>query len=336
MPRSLAALLLTGLAACATDPGDGAEPTYGEGLGTPADPIPHDGVTYAVRTTIELPLATTSPEVATASANLRAFAQSPAKTLIAVAKSGGVTELAQLMSALPSSLSTRLEGWLDTELDKLRIGTRTVRQLAVDLAGFTETSLTRFGLDSTLTFSPAKTIHTLGGVTFRLAGFEVVVPLGGLKADSIGQAPAVTVGTGGSITFGDHEFGFAFGDHAWHGINLASEAAIGATVETALVTAIDCRALAQAIATKCYSGACVGHAPQLEAVCAGALDLVASTLAEHVLAFQLDGLQHLSGSARLVDDNGDGLANRIDGGVWTSSSSVGPTHGVFTATAPGR
>src|SRR6185503_9572922 len=98
------------------------------------------------------------------------------------------------------------------------IASKTVRQFATDVAAFTETVLTTFGIDRTVTFAPPRTTHTIKGLVFRLAGFEVVVPLGGLNGDSIGQEPDATVGAGGALTLGAHEFRIAFADHAWQGI----------------------------------------------------------------------------------------------------------------------
>lgn len=327
-----AAMVATGLAACATEE---LEPTYGDGLGTAENPIPQDDVSYLVRSQIA-PTGTTLPaHVTTVAASMRSFAQNPAQTLLSLADTADVAELATLQS-MPSALWSRLPGWIDGELDKAIVATRTVRQVAADVTGFADTALTRFGLDSTLSFTPSKTTHTLTALTFRLNGLDVVIPLGGLKADTIGQQPEVTIGEGGTITFGDHEFGLAFGDHAWHAMNLASSTVFGADVRTTLTSAVNCRALSQAVAAKCYNGSCVGRQPQLQAVCERSLDTMLMELSTRTTTFDLDVLRYVSGSARLVDDNGDGLANRIEDGIWDSEMPAGRARATFTALADGR
>lgn len=330
--RLLAAVVVTSLAACGTT--EEVVPTYGEGLGTPENPIPQDSAAYMVRTRIEPADATIPPAVASVAANLRAFAQSPAQTLISLADDANVPELTLLQSALSSTLEAQLPGWIDAEIDKALTSGKTTRQLATEVAGFAETALTRFGLDSTLSFSPTKTTHTLRGLSFRLSGLDVVVPLGGLKADTIDTQPAVEVGEGGAISFGDHQFGIAFANHAWQGINLASKTVFGADVRTALATAVNCRTIAETVATKCVYSSCVGHPAQLQAVCEHGLDLIVTKLAADVGAFDLDVLRYVSGSARLVDENGDGLANRIEDGIW--DPELGTARGTFTAIADGR
>src|SRR3954466_1603859 len=107
------ALLLIGFslaAGCATDEQD--PPVYGDGLGTPGNPIPQDSVPYTVRTQIE-PTGTTLPaQVASITAALRQFAQAPTHELLAVATQAAPSELAAL-NALPSAVRSRLEGWMD-------------------------------------------------------------------------------------------------------------------------------------------------------------------------------------------------------------------------------
>jgi hypothetical protein len=328
MARVLSALVLTALAACAAeDP----TPTFGAGLGTPDNPIPANGASYAVRSLIA-PSTTTLPAAVTSvTSPLHGFATAPAHTLLGLAQTANVPELAQLTAALPATLSPKLEGWIDAEIDKGLLVGKTARQYVTDMAGFAETVLTQFGVESTLTFTPAKTTHTLDALTFRLAGYEVVVPLGGLTADVVEQHPEVTIAEAGAITFGDHHFGLAFGNHAWQGVNLASNAAYNADMRTALGTAINCHAVAVAVAAKCVGTSCVGHTTQLEAVCTQGLDLLVNGLETRVAAFDFGVLRYVSGSARLVDTDLDGLANRIENGIWNPEMNVGPASATFTA-----
>jgi hypothetical protein len=328
MKRALIAVLVTGLGACeATEP----EPGYGEGLGTPENPVPEDDAAYHVMSKIGATDTTIPTDVTSIVVTLRAFSQQPAHTLIGVAKTANDPAVAQLYSALSSSLASQLEGWIDTELNKVMLSGKPLRQVAGEVAGFTETALTKFGLDSTLTFTPTKTTHLLTGLAFRLGGYEIVVPVGGLAADSLTQHPALTIGTGGTMTLGDQKFGLGFGDHAWHGINLASKSAFGTDVTTAIEDTLDCGALAQTIAAKCYGGSCVGHPDLLDAICERSLDMIVTELAARVVAFDLDELRYVSGTAHMIDDNYDGLADRIENGVWDSEMNARRAPATFTA-----
>ena len=208
-------------------------------------------------------------------------------------------------------------------------------RFATDVAGFAETALTRFGFDSTLSFTPTTTSHTLAAITFRLGGFDVVVPVGGMTADKIDQHVAVTVGDAGAVTFGNESFGVAFGAHAWHGINLAATAELGTDASSALASAVNCRVVAQAVALKCYNGACVGHAAELSSLCEQSLAAVSGALATQINSFDIASIHLPSGTAKLIDDNGDGLANRIENGAWSLDAALG-NHASFTASAPGR
>jgi hypothetical protein len=322
MNRALAALIAIHIGGCATE----AEPIgYGEGLGTPENPVPNDDASYVVSSQVGSSTAPIPAGVTATVAKLRAFSAGPADTLLGLAQSASSPELAQLYAELPATLTTRLRGWMDTEIDKVKISSVSVRQYATSISSIVETALTRYSIDSTLSFTPDQTQHSLRALRFRLEGLDVVVPIGGLKADAIAQKPAVTVAEAGNVTFGEHTFGLAFASHAWHAINLASTQQYGVEVVTTLAHAVDCRTLAQTVSTKCYGTSCVGHPAQLTAVCEKGLQLLSSQLSADAAAQGYDELRLTSGSAHLIDDNIDGLADRIDG-TWNlqlaTSSSV--------------
>jgi len=325
--RALAAVLVIVVTACAADE---VEPwTYGEGLGTPENPIPEDNLPYAVTSRIDFTLNGTSPPaVADAVASLKAFAANPAKTMLGLADP---TQVQQLKTAIGTTLSNNLEGWINTELDKARIATKTLRQVSTDVASITETSLTRFYLNSTLTMTPAKTTHALTGLNFKPASVDIVVLIGGISADQLTQHPALTVAEAGSLALGDHHFGLAFGDHAWSGINLATTTMFGNGVQTTFVNGTSCSTLAKAIAAKC-STTCVGHESELRAICDGATAKLVGQLRERVAAFHLDLFRFASGNAHLLDENYDGLADRITDGMWSVELNLGT--GVRQASAP--
>ncbi|HUS31428.1 MAG TPA: hypothetical protein VMZ53_23135, partial [Kofleriaceae bacterium] len=253
-------LLLVVIAACGTT--EDEVPTYGEGLGTPDSPIPQDGAPYTVHTQTAAPSTTTQAEVTRIAGALRQFSQTPARSMLTLAKQASPEELATL-DAMSSTLRSRLEGWIDTEIDKVVVDGVRGRAVASEMADFVDSTLAHFSFESTLSFTPTKTTHTLGAVSFRLSGLDVVVPVGGLAGDDAQQRVSATVGEGGSLAFGDHTFGIDFGAHAWHGINLASSTLHGVGMAPALSNAVNCKALAQAVSAKCYNGACVGHSAEI-------------------------------------------------------------------------
>ena len=324
--RALAAIFAASLAACAAE-----EPeswTYGEGLGTPENPIPEDNLSYQVASRIDFSMNGTNPQAVTDTiAAIKAFATNPAKTLLA---SADATAVQNLKTAIGSTLSNNLESWINTEIDKARIATKTLRQVATDVASITESSLTKFYLDSTLSMTPAKTTHSLTDLNFRPLSIDIVVLIGGVTADQLLQHPSLSVAPAGSMTLGEHKFGLAFGDHAWSGINLASTTLYGNGVQAVFSTGINCATLARTIAAKC-STTCVGHESDLRAICEGGAAKLTGDLRTRVTAFKLELFQLTTGTATLLDDNYDGLADRIIDGTWKVQLNLGT--GVREATA---
>jgi hypothetical protein len=324
--RTLAAVVIAALAACAAEDPDPW--TYGEGLGTPDNPIPEDNVSYVVTSRIDFTMNGTTPsEVVATIAGVKSFAQNPARTLL---QNADQTAVQQLKTAIGTTLANNLEGYLNTEIDKARVATKTLRQFATDVASITETSLTKFYIDSTLSMTPAKTTHVLTDVNFKPLSVDIVVLIGGVVADKLTQTPSLSVAPAGAMTLGDQKFGLAFGDHAWSGINLASTTMYGTGVQMTFQTGMNCAAVAKAVAAKC-SGSCVGHESELRAICDGGTAKLVGDLREHVAAFHLSLFRLASGTAKLLDENYDGLADRIVDGMWSVELDLGT--GVRQATA---
>jgi hypothetical protein len=324
--RALATVLVTLLTGCAAEE---AEPeSFGDGLGTPENPIPYSDEAYEVMSRIDFTASGDIPApVAAAVSTLQGFAQNPAKTLLANANA---TAVQQLRSQLSSTLNSQLETWINAEIDKRRIATKTMRQYATDLAAITRTAVTQFYLPSTLIMTPSKTTHLLGGINFRPLSVNIFVPVGGLTGDSLTQYPALTVAEGGAINLGAHKFGLAFGAHALAGINLASSTMYGSALEPAFDT-LQCASLATAVAARCSSGVCVGRATELRAICEGGVAGIVAAVREPVTQLRLDLFRFATGSARLVDENNDGIADRIAEGMWQAEMDFGT--GVRAASA---
>jgi hypothetical protein len=317
MKRILLAVAISGAAGCATEE---QAPTYGDGLGTPESPIPNDR-SYTVASRINF--TSEMPKVQAALVDLRALATNPAHTLLALAQEKNLPALVELNASLSTTLKDRLEGWMNIEIDKVRLGAKTMREYATEMAGVSETALTQFTLRSSLTMSPLGVMHSLTEINFTPVALDIVVPIGGLKADTLTQRTSVMVGEGGVLELGEQEFGLGFGSHAWQAINLASTTLFAGDLHDSLVTAMKCPTIAAAVAAKCYSTSCVGHTAQLQAVCEGATDAIVAKLRERIPAFKLDTYKFVQGTARLVDDNLDGMADRIVDGTWDTEIDFG-------------
>jgi hypothetical protein len=318
MQRCLAVLLV---AACGTS----TEGPY-EGLGTPEDPVPQqaeDGP-YDLRTTVDFTIeAILPPQAHLVVVTLRAFADNPARTLITVADEAGVPAVGTLYGAIPGIIRDRLEGWINDEIAKLKINGRSVPEYAGDVAALAETALTRFALDSTLAIDAHTATHTLVAFDLSPAGIAVRVPIGGFAADHLTQQPTIGVAEGGALSIGDQRFGLAYGEYAWQGLNAGVAAVFGADIRTSLGTAVNCPALAQTIASKCVLGVCVGHETELLAICELGLDAMVNQVHARFAALRLDVFRFVTGNARLIDDDADGLADRIVDGTWDSEMNLG-------------
>jgi hypothetical protein len=327
MIRALSAVLAISLLGCATD--DPGPATYGTGLGTPDNPIPHDE-SYTLRSLITV--SADVDQLDATIAGMKAFALDPGGTLMAKAKEAGSAAVTQLTSSLSTTLDEKLDGWLNDAISAGRIAGKTPQQYATDVAGMVTSALSQITLESSLSITPEAVTHTLTGLNFRPSGLDVVVPVGGLVADVLIQHPTVTVGEAGALSLGDEQFGLAYGAHAWQGINLAGTSLYGADVASSLSSGLRCDTLAQTIAAKCVNTSCVGHASQIQAICEAGITKLAGDLRSDIAAFSVDSLRFSQGNARLVDDDKNGEADRIVDGMWTAAIDAGAGSRAVTAT----
>lgn len=325
MQRLLAISLITATAACASNEGVD-DHGYGEGLGTPESPVPQgdDRAPYSVVSRVDFTVeAILPPQAELVVVTLRAFAENPARGLIDSADAAGVPAVKAIYDALPDILTDKLEGWINGEIAKIKINGRTLPQYAGEIAALAETALTQFNLDSTLAMQPGSATHTLTAIDFTPAGLDVEIPITGLAADMLTQHPTISVAEGGALGFGDQKFGLRFGEYAWQGVNAMSTKLFGANVRETLGKAVNCPTLAQTIASKCVLNACVGHKAELTAICNGGLDQIVGQVEARFAAYDIDAFRFKSGLARLVDDDQDGVADRIIDGKWDGEMNIG-------------
>jgi hypothetical protein len=311
-PLVVASLLL---AACAAET---EAPAWNEDLGTPENPIPQTE-SYALVSRVKLQLA--APEVTQVIAAVRALAENPARAVLA--RPGGT----QLLATIPAAVRGNVEGYLNTELDKIKIGSKTLRAYTADVARFTQEVLAEVVIDSSLSITPEGAVHSLVDLSFSPADVPVTVTIGGSSTDSLVQRPKAEVAVGGALALGEQKFGLGFGTHAWQAINLASETIYGKDLSI-FTSAVNCTTIAQAVAARCVSGTCVGHATEIAQFCTSALTGMVADAGTQLSAVKMTSFK-LSGSAKLVDDNGDGIADRITNGTWNPQLDVGSATATF-------
>ncbi|MEO8550387.1 MAG: hypothetical protein ABI678_10450 [Kofleriaceae bacterium] len=312
MHRIPLAVLLTSLVACAAEEPPAGYPT---GLGTPTDPVPGP-YPYLVRSRFAVPLGV--PAVTGAIADLAAFSQHGGTALLA---QGVGTPAAAALDALPSTLRSKLDAWIDLELDKQQLGTTTARQSVGQIATMAQTVVDSYIVESTLTITPTGAVHQFIDLTFQPLSIDVVVPIGGLMADTLVAKPTATVAAAGALQLGDQRLGLAFGSHAWQALDLATDQRFGGGL--GIIEQLDCNAIAQAVAARCISGSCVGHASDLATLCKAGLTTLVDQLRDALSPLELHTMRFASGSAHLVDDDRDGIADRIVDGTWQLETDVG-------------
>jgi hypothetical protein len=325
MNRLLALSLISALTAACGTSGSGDD-EWGDGLGDPENPVPgsaEDGP-YTTRTmmdfTAEQLLPPTVEDVVVV---LRTFGENPAKGLIKAADTGGLVVLEELYSVLPGVLKDKFEGWLNGEINKIRINGKTLAQYSAQLAMLAEHALTKFALESDLALTPTSSTHTLTAIDFRPVGIDARIPITGIASDVLTQHPTVLVEAGGKLTLGDQTFGLRIGEYAWAGANAGIKNLFGKDIATQLTSSINCGAIAGAISDKCVLSVCVGHESMIKEVCTGSVNLFIDQLHNLFAILNLDAFHMAMGNAILVDDTGDGIADRIIDGVWDSEMNIG-------------
>jgi hypothetical protein len=342
---AISSLALSLFAACGTDPGDGDGAGgddgggYGSGLGTPENPVPQSAEkgSYQVRTMMDFTVeAVLPPQAELVVVTLRAFGENPARTLITVADRYGVSALEDLYNVLPGALRDRFEGWINDEIAKFKIAGKTVPQYSAQVAKLAETALTKFAIDSDWAITPTSTTHTLTGIDLSPAGINVSVAISGLASDILTQHPTVTVGTGGALGISEQHFGLLIGEYLWQGVNAGVDQVFGDDIRTSIGKAVNCSTIAANIADKCVLGVCVGHESMIEEICTNSLDAMVEEIHDRFAALNMEAFHMISGEAKLVDDDADGVGDRIIDGRWDSELNIGlglrKAPSVFSAT----
>lgn len=254
---------------------------------------------------------------------LRALSTNPAHALITIADEAGVPAVGELYDLLPGLLEDKLEGWINDEIAKVAINGMPITVYAGQIAGLAETALAHFAVNSQLTIDAGAANHRLTALDLTAAGGPVQLPLDGLAGDLLTQDTTAMIDGSGTLVLGEQRFGLSYGEYAWQAIEAAARAEVGGGVRDALGDAIDCPRLAHNVAARCVLGACVGHEAELTAICEGGLDAIVGLAHDRMAELRLEILHLVSGAATVIDDDGDGIIDRITDGTWQAELDLG-------------
>jgi hypothetical protein len=239
--KSIVALALLG--ACSTSP-TGGDPsgTTGDDVGTQTDPVPAKTGPYAIVNNVDFTVEAILPDqIELVVATLREMSTNPAHAIVDLATQAGVPAVGTLYGLLPGVLTDKIEGWINGEIAKVKIGGHPVTDYCGKIAGLADTALSHFAVDSSLTLADDGSVtHTITALDLTPSGLNFKLPIGGLAADILTQHPTLDVGAAGAITLGDQRFGLEYGEYAWQGMNAISTSVFGADIRTSLGNAIDC------------------------------------------------------------------------------------------------
>lgn len=308
------------------DDGDDGDPSPTNPT-TPPPPAPKADGTYEVRSSYDVTVNAVLPEPAyEIVGTLHDFSTAPAHTLLDLAEQAGVPAVGTIRDALPSSLETRLEGWIDDQIEAIEIGGVSITQIAGDIAGLAESVLTSFSIDSELRVEGTTATHRLTNIDFS----GTALSLGNLPATVTTQTTSAKLEST-KLVIGEHTYGLPYGEYAWQAMEAKMVSTYGAGPRAYLGSIVNCPAIANAVASKCVLGVCVGHKTELQAICERGLDEVVAVAQRKVSAQRFDALRHVSGTATLVDANHDGQADRLDDGVW--NAQIDATQGLRSVPA---
>ena len=325
---ALAASALLATACFSDDPADPSEQNPDDPGPPPPPPVSAEGA-YTVDSTIDIEVANVVPvQLYDGIELLRGLRDAPGRTLFDLAEDAGVPAVGTVRDALPSSLESKVYGWIDDHVGKVTRGTGPLAE-GIDVAlEAAETVLTQVEVASELEVAGAVASHRLREAGFAVAGADVRIDLAALGAIpfAIEAAPTASVSTTGGVSIlalGEHSFGLPLGTLAFMAVEDSLRARYGTDLRGLLGQVVDCPAMAATVSDKCALGVCVGHETELRQICEEGLDYLAEEIEGRFTALDVEVLAFRAGRATLVDAGGDGRADALTGGVWTAEIDAG-------------
>jgi hypothetical protein len=248
---------------------------------------------------------------------LRRFRDDPSETIIYLLDEAGIPLVDELFAALPSSLETRVKGWVNEYLQSHVFESGPVADQLNLILEYGEMSLTQVELLTKLDLATTPARHRLVALRFHIGGeaIDVAVPAGAPAPFAFDVTVEASV-VGDTLDLGDHAFGVEYGKLAWLAFNEALRRHYGLDLRDTLGLVVDCPALASSVASRCTYGACVGHADEIEAICDAGLDQLVLQMQDKVEAESFDAVHLARGKASIDDDS-------IERGVWSCEIDMG-------------
>jgi hypothetical protein len=292
-------------------------------------PQPELAEAYALTSELDVSAATVLPApLHDAIELLRGFEASPGTALLDLATLAGVPAVEEIRDALPSALESRLIGWIDDRLEATP-----VPALAGEIAALADTAFAEVELASTLDLAAG--VHALDAIAVEVDGHRAELAVespGGDVAALVADVDVTVTGAGAELAIGEHRFGLRVGTAAWQALGAAIEARYGADLATVIADAVDCPALADAIADKCILSQCIGHRDELLEVCTGAVGYAVAQLEAQIVGVDFDAVILHAGAATATG----AALQRLDG-TWTAELDLGsgprPVPATFTGLA---
>ncbi len=360
MNQSLTTAILLGCAAMASAactslpedadvalPGPGVPDSFGDDPSTPPAPVaaPHDVDgqptvgdfaplatvgSYQLQSTLDVEAATLLPSTADdAVTTLEGLRDHPSQTLFALAEAAGVPAVGTLRDALPSSLESRLDGWIDDHVRGVTTGDGTLAQVIDTVVGICRADVAEVRLGSQLSIDGTGSRHRLDTVELEVMDRALAYDVAALAAIGAELDVAVTAriardGSDATLAVDGHRFGLPYGAIAWRAANDLVTERYGRDLRAVLGAQIDCAGLAASVADRCVLSVCVGHDSDLRSICEAGLDRAVTELRARALAATVEPIALDGGTARLVDGvPADGAASAIEDGAWTARLDLG-------------
>jgi hypothetical protein len=304
--------------------------------------------TYQVASSFRIPATAAAPgPLGDALRLVHVLAENPAGTLLDVAADAGVPALGTLQLVVPDALEDQLEDWMNAYLTTATRDGVSPHGEIVRLDDLIRSVLLEWELRSELRLRADGDdgTHAPLAIAFDVLDTALVIPVEATDPVTAATGVRATVSwTDGTAqaSVGDHAMGVPFGGYALQALELALLAGWGAPdVRSMLGDAVDCAAMGESVAERCLGLVCVGHAAEVEAVCAAGLDEVAGRLEARILALDYDAIRFQAGTATVeglsldAAESGGATADRMVEGVWTATVDLGqgaePATATFTA-----
>ena len=276
---------------------------------------------YSLTSTLDIPAGALLPQPGyDAFQALRALRTNPGAAIFDILDQAGVPLLADLKSALPDVLESKVEGWIgDAIADHTDLA-------ALDgLIALGDRTLANVGIESTLELSGATPTHRLSVLRFGRddAHIGIDVPVNLLPDVIREREVALSFDANGDLVIGEHAYGLPIGEYAWIGVQLGVDELTGHSPRELLGEIVDCAQAANAVASQGAFGMTVGHEAQITELCEKGLDLIEAKLAEQVLALDVNALRFVGGRAHIDDSNSDGVIDRLENGTWDARIDAG-------------